>query len=140
MNCYFSPELIKGVKINGTIFKKVKGGGKSNAARFEFIRVPCWQNNEWMRTWLWNVLHWIDLIEYNYQQQAESSEDDDTLMAFPLNLTNCDKWFGCKFRDFCHFWANPLQKCDEPPLGFRVDRWDPTEKPATHKFDLTVKE
>ena len=49
------------------------------------------------------------------------------LMCFPMNTESCTKYFGCAYHDFCQAWPNPLQHCEEPPLGFKIEHWDPTE-------------
>jgi len=33
-------------------------------------------------------------------------------------------------------WPNPLQRCDEPPLGFKVEYWDPRKEDARHEMEF----
>lgn len=58
------------------------------------------------------------------------------MMAFPMNDTSCTDFFGCPYHDYCMSWQNPLQRCGEPPLGFREEFWDPSAMETTHKKDL----
>lgn len=119
LHCLFPPEEVLGVKINGASFMK---------SGITFDRIPMWKTLDQMQVWYWNVLHWLDMIEWNFNQLAECSPNDKVLMAFPMNDQSCTKYFGCPWIDFCLSWPNPLQKCDYPPSGFAVEHWNPLER------------
>jgi hypothetical protein len=58
------------------------------------------------------------------------------MMCFPMNPTNCTKYFGCKYHDYCMSWPNPLQRCEEVPYGMKIEYWDPSAEEAKHTFKL----
>jgi hypothetical protein len=103
-------------KVNGCFFAK-----KGNS----FLRVPIIKAKPAMQVWLDTENFWFSRLEQEMDQLAAASEDDQTLLAFPLNPTSCSTWSGCQFRDFCTSWANPLQRVHRAPIGFEVDWWDP---------------
>ena len=125
--CLYPGEEIYGVKINGTFFQKTKIG---------LQRVPIRKTLEQMQQWMWNVVWWADQIAWQFETLMACSENDEVLMAFPQNPTSCTKYFGCPYHDFCLAWPNPLQHCDEPPTGMKIEYWDPTEREATHRMEL----
>ena len=53
--CMYDRKEVYGVKINGAIFRKKDT---------EFVRVPVRKDNNMMNVWLWNVNHYIELIEW----------------------------------------------------------------------------
>ena len=123
---------IYGVKVNGTFFKK---GGN------DYIRVPVRKTPDMMQVWWWNVLHYLDMLDWNFEQLEECDEDDQIMRAFPMNTQSCTKYFGCAYADFCKVWPNPLKRIDNPPLGFTEDRWNPADRDdsAREVIDLTKK-
>jgi hypothetical protein len=127
MNCLYDPKTVWGVKINGTFFKK---------RSIEFLRVPIRKTLGHMKQWIWNVAWWADQIRWQFDLLERCGADDQVLMAFPQQPGSCTKYFGCPYHDFCLTWPNPLQHCDEPPLGYAVERWDPSEREATHTMEL----
>jgi hypothetical protein len=127
LHCLFPREQVWGVEINGTFFQK-----KEN----KFQRVPARRSLEMMQASYWNVLHQMQMIEHNMDLLMKAKPDDKVMMCFPMNPTNCTKYFGCKFHDFCMAWANPLQRCDEIPFGFKIEHWDPSAEEAKHTFNL----
>jgi hypothetical protein len=127
--CLFPKEQVWGVEINGVFFQK-----KEN----KFMRVPARRNPDMMNVWHWTVLHLVNMIEWETQRMFDCREDDLVLTAFPMNPTNCTKYFGCKYHDYCMAWANPLERCDEIPMGFKQEWWNPAneESTAKHVFHL----
>lgn len=125
--CLYPKDEVKGVQIRGTFFYKSKP--------VEFEDVPCWKSPNQMDTWLWNTNWWYNLLKHNFELLSECSDSDDVMMAFPMNCESCTKYFGCAYHDFCTAWPNPLQKCDQPPLGFKQEFWNPLEKESTHKME-----
>jgi len=131
--CLFPEEEVWGVEINGVIFNKTK---------IQFSRVPCRQSKDMMRVWFWNVNHWFNMIEWEFERLMECKESDSVMMCFPMNTESCTKYFGCKYHDFCRVWANPLQRIDEIPVGFKQEYWNPMDddKNAKHIFNLPITE
>lgn len=127
--CLFPAEQVWGVEINGVFFQK-----KEN----KFMRVPARRNLSMMNVWQWNVCHVMNMIDFETNRMYDVKESDEVMEAFPMNPTNCTKYFGCKYHDFCMAWANPIQRCDEIPTGFKVEYWNPKdeETKAKHVFNL----
>lgn len=124
--CLYGFENVKHIIFNGSIFKKVKG--TRGGSLFDFHREKVFKEKHAMQAWHFNTLYWMDQIENEYRLLSESSENDDVLLAFPMNTTNCSKWFGCQYKNFCMAWKNPLQKCHQCPMGMIVDHWNPMEE------------
>lgn len=115
------------VNVNGIAFLKTK---------IDFNRVPVEYGPDQMRVWLWNVNHLYDLYEHYMHLLLDSKESDPVLRTFPMCTESCTKYFGCVYQDFCYSWPNPLRRCYEPPLGFQIFHWDPSEIDATQKVEL----
>lgn len=95
---------------------------------------------EQMQVWLDNTRHYIYEIEREYQLLEICHENDQVLQAFPLRETAClDYGKRCGFHDFCLAWPNPLRRCFEPPIGFKVEHWDPTAQPTKKEFTIEPK-
>lgn len=122
----FSPEEVFGVVINALGFLKTKNS---------LLRHPIHKSLESMQVWLWNTLYWVDQIRWHTALLNDTSEEDEVMMAFPMNTESCTKYYGCPFKDFCSTWSNPLRHCDEPPAGFTVRWWNPLEQPARYKVE-----
>ena len=142
--CLFPVETVSGVTFRGSIFRKVKKGWEQLAQKanltvqppYEFIEFPARKSIDQMNTWLWHAQLYLDQISFCFEMLAEAKEEDEVLETFPMNPTNCTKWFGCEFMDFCQAWQNPLQRCYEPPLGYIEEHWDPSAKPAKKTFEI----
>lgn len=129
--CIYPIEQVWGIEINGVFFQK-----KEN----KFQRVPARRSTEMMNVWHWNVCHICNMLDFEIGRLNDSSESDQVLMAFPQNPTNCTKYFGCKYHDFCMAWANPLQHIYEVPYGFKVEYWNPLEDGPTPKKVFNLEE
>jgi hypothetical protein len=148
LNCLFHPDIVEGVTFRGSIFKKVKKAWEqlannqklTYAAPYDFIEYPAKKSVDQMQTWLWNTTYELDKLNHNFELLADAREDDPVLFAFPFNPTSCADYFGCEYIDFCQAWQNPLQRCSEPPLGFKEEHWNPMAKPAKHKFEIGGKD
>ncbi|OQB10005.1 MAG: PD-(D/E)XK nuclease superfamily protein [Parcubacteria group bacterium ADurb.Bin216] len=129
--CLYPAEQVGGVEINGVFFQKIEN---------KYQRVPARRSLKMMDVWQWNVLHIMNSIEFETHRMYDSF-GLNTMQAFPYNPTNCTKYFGCKYHDFCMSWANPLDHIEEIPFGFKVERWDPSAEESTAKnvfhFDKT---
>lgn len=114
--CLFPREKVWGVEINGSIFSKKD---------IKFQRVPARRTIEAMEVGYWNMIDWCDAIVHEFARLDSCKESDATLRAFPMNTENCTKYFGCTYHDYCIAWGNPLGRCDEVPMGMKVEFWNP---------------
>ena len=142
--CMYPQAEVAGVRMNGVAFKKVakpwediKAGVKSKyQPPYDFHRLDAFRSRGQMHNWLWTAQYWLDQIEANFQWLEDCSPDDQLLYSFPMNSTNCTKFNGCPWHDFCNSWNNPLARCDEPPLGFMIEHWDPTAEEPKTKIEI----
>ena len=95
-----------------------------------------------MQAWFWNVNHWFDMIQWEFERLGQCKESDPVMMCFPMNTENCTKYFGCAYHEMCRRWANPLQHIEEPPWGMKIEHWNPAdeEKSAKKVFHLAKPE
>ena len=125
--CLYPREEVKGVMYRGTFFYKSKP--------CEFEEVPCWKSMDSMQVWLWNTVYWYNMIRSNYELFSQCREDEEVMMAFPMQTESCTKYFGCSYHDFCTAWPNPLRRCQEPPMGYKVEFWNPADDETTTKME-----
>lgn len=126
--CLFPKDTVWGVEINGTIFSKKD---------IKFQRVPSRRTLAAMEAWYYNTIDWCDAIYREFERLHECSESENTLRAFPMNTESCTKYFGCSFHDYCMAWSNPLQRCEEPPMGFKQEFWNPKAEESKTKIDIS---
>lgn len=132
--CLFPIELVKGLRVNVACFPKTKTFNPD--INRDLVRIPCWRSPTYMQNWLWLANDVFDRVEFEFERFKASKDTDDVLMAFPQRPTACSDFFGCPYLDFCFAWRNPLRKCEQPPSGFKVEFWNPLERPAEGKVDL----
>jgi len=125
--CLYPENEVVGMVISGAGILKTK---------FDFQRLPIKKGRDQMQVWLFNMNYWLEELEEELGHLSAAKESDPIFVAFPQVPTSCEKYWGCEFHDYCLAWANPLQHCEEPPLGFVQKFWDPRKKPFTHKMDL----
>jgi len=135
---YEKPEDIFGMVVNGLFIHnppKMKKDGTpyAGAKDTEFHRVPIRKTLLQMIDWLATVNYWYDRLDKDFELLSHTQEDSEIMYAFPKNTESCSHYFGCKYRDYCAAWLNPIRKCEEPPVGFIEDHWDPREKQETAK-------
>jgi len=138
LSMMYPDEPTYGLKINGLFIKsppqlKKDGTPYANSTDTEFHRVPIQKTVPQLEDWLWNVNFWLEFIEIEFENLAEVDEDDEVMHAFPKNTESCDKYYGCPYRDYCLAWLNPLRKCEQIPMGFIEEHWDPRSKRETAK-------
>lgn len=114
----YEPEEVEGVIINGSVFRT-----KDN----EHLRIPVQFQNDMRLVWLWEANHWLNQIEWNFEQLAECSPSDKVMVAFPRNSASCSK-YGCRFPGMCSLHANPLRRLGQTPIGYKQEFWDPRER------------
>lgn len=136
--CMYPVEDVIGVEFDGTAFAYLKRGSKQRDQGYHisFKQVPAWKTPDQMNVWLWNVVDLVEDLERELDRLSYCEEGDAVMQCFPMNTNNCTKYYGCAFHDYCMSWPNPLQRCYEPPLGFKVEHWDPREMKTTNKKDL----
>ena len=131
LHCLYPEDEVEGVIMNGCFFIKRKKDP------FDFSRVPTTRSRDQMDTWLFNANYWYDQIQREMELLVNSDADSDLLIAFPLNTTNCLNYGRvCEYHDYCLAWPNPLQKCGEPPLGFKIEHWNPRARDAKVRYEL----
>ncbi len=83
-----------------------------------------------MGAWLERVNTWIERLKIDMELLTYETTDGMPMAAFPQNDTACFN-FGqqCAFFDFCNAWASPLARCEQVPIGFKQEYWNPLERP-----------
>lgn len=137
--CLYPIDRVLGVLYDGCSFEYLKRGSGVRSAGYHinFKQVSAYKTADQMNTWLWTVNDILDRLEMEMNRLFHCSDDDDVLQAFPMNPEACTKYWGCVFHDYCLAWQNPLRRCEEPPLGFKVEYWDPSKIYTTNKENLT---
>lgn len=102
--------------------------------------LPCRKTPEQMLSWLNSTSKWHQKLKEDILFLESAPEDylleNDVLECFPLNSQSCTKYFGCEYHPYCCAWANPMKHCEEPPIGFRQEFWDPNERPAKKEINV----
>jgi len=134
--CLYPPEEVKGMVFDGLgVWRTPKG----REYKCDFMRTAAYKNKVQMQVWLWQVSTIYDRLEDELAYLSVCQDSDQVMEAFPLRTENCTKYFRtCPYHDFCCAWPNPLQKCFEPPMGYKVEFWDPRKmaEDATNKVEL----
>jgi hypothetical protein len=129
LHCMYPEDEVAGVIVNGTCFQK---------RDIKFMRVPIYKTLNHMNAWLADALYWANSIKREFYELSDSRDSDSVLQAFPRNPVSCTKYFGCPYHDFCCIWSNPLQRCDELPLGFMEDHWNPLDREVKKEVSLDL--
>jgi len=131
--CLYPENEVWGVEINGSIWHK---GSKKSAGEVIFERVPARRKIDMMENWRVQTISWVQSMKQDTEKVLEVSENAIVLEAFRQNPGDCTSYFGCKYFDYCIAWANPLRSCQEVPIGFKQEHWDPTAVEVHQKFVL----
>lgn len=136
--CMFPIEQVLGIEFCGTGFAFLSRNSKARSAGYHasFCRVPAFKTPEQMNSWLWTINDLLDDLDYEMENLSHCKESDAVLMAFPMNPSSCSDFRGCPYHDYCLAWQNPLQQAHEPPLGFKIEFWDPSSQDTRVKKDL----
>jgi hypothetical protein len=139
--CMFPIEDVLGIEFCGTGFEYLTRGSAARPAGYHTTlqRVPAFKTPDQMNVWLWSVNDLLQEIDADMDALYHCKEEDPVLMSFRMNPGSCTNYRGCPFHDFCLAWSNPLQQCYEPPLGYKVEFWDPSAMETTVKKDLVWK-
>jgi len=136
--CLFPIADVLGVEFCGTGFAFLKRGSSQRSAGYHATlkRVPAYKTPDQMNVWLWTVHNLIDDIEREFERLSKCTPNDPVMTAFPMRSKGCTDFRGCPYLDYCIAWPNPLRQCNEPPLGFVQEFWNPLEMESTVKKDL----
>ena len=136
--CMYPIDQVIGVEFDGTCFEYLKRGSKAREQGYHisFQRVPAWKTPDQMNVWLWNVIDLMADLDREMDRLSDCQEGDAVMQCFPMNTNSCSKYWGCAFHDYCMSWANPLQRCEDPPLGMKVEHWNPMKMDTTNKKNL----
>lgn len=139
--CMYPIEQVIGIEYCGTSFAYLTKNSRVRPAGYHigFKRIPAWKTPDQMNVWLWSVIQYLDDIERETDRLFHCSENDQVMQAFPMNPRSCSKYYGCPFHYYCISWSNPLRAAEEPPLGFKIEFWDPSAMKTTNKKNLTWK-
>ncbi|RLC32205.1 MAG: hypothetical protein DRH37_01235 [Deltaproteobacteria bacterium] len=147
MNCLYPSKDVGTVILNSCHFLRSKGAWKdlnefgktTKKLPWEFYRLNSPRTANQMNVWLSNVNYYYSEFMNEIDILMNDCRTTDTVLsAFPMNENSCIS-FGrvCEFQDFCTAWPNPLSKFhEEPPMGFKVDFWNPMEAEAKHVVSL----
>lgn len=124
-NCYtnalyslFPEDKVYGIRINAAAFFKTKAP--------EFMRIPVRRTIPMLNAWYTNIVEWMTDYFFDLDRlMTDESDENQTMIAFKQNTTACVDYFGCPFHSFCIAWPNPLRYIEEPPIGFKVEFWNP---------------
>lgn len=129
----FGNDKVDKALINGAIIRK-----KS----LDFERVPVRLTPNVMEEWLDNAQYWARMINaetegFRKELHNDGLEDQDVMNWFRQNPTSCMKYGKCPYFDFCTSWSNPMKRTmGKPPIGFEIDRWDPSELRSNVEVEL----
>jgi hypothetical protein len=144
LNCLFPAEEVDCVEMNALVLLNRKrnwdellttGKNVKYLPPYEFLRCKVPRSNEQMAVWHWNLLYYLTQLQHYFELLASASDSDTILTTFPMRTDSCTTYGKlCPYYDFCCAWPNPLQRCQEPPIGLAIDFWNPLEKEAKHEF------
>jgi hypothetical protein len=129
--CMFDIEEVGGIIIDGVCFQKTQ---------VNFKRLPIKKEHRIIDSWLWNINNQFEALERDMAYLKSLDSIPDRFEGFEMRFNSCNNYFGCRFRDFCKYWDNPLEWCGTPPTGYKEEHWDPSdlsEHPAKMVIDKT---
>lgn len=133
--CLFGEDdAVGGIRVRCSFFYKAKPS--------EFDEALVEKNLSQMQSWLTSQTNWYDSLQYDMKFLLESERTESPAMrSFPMNEKACFNYGRkCSYFDFCCAWANPLQRCENVPLGFVHEVWDPRDLHTNSFIDLTKPE
>lgn len=144
LNCLYPRDKVDGLIYRGTFFGHTKkawdqlasGQNLTYKDPIEFVEYPAFKSKDQMQSWLWHCNYYFDRIQAEFEYLTDVTEDDEVMIAFPQQPSSCSNYGGCAYLDFCQTWPNPLRKCQEPPLGYKEEHWNPSLKEAKNVFNL----
>lgn len=136
--CMYPIDQVDGVEFYKIGFEYLQRSSRNREAGYNCTirKIPAFKRPDQMNTWLWLVNDILDEIDRDLDRLSHSTDGESVLQAFRQNPKSCTNYGGCPFHDFCLGWQNPLRRCQEPPLGFRQEFWDPSKIETVNKFNL----
>lgn len=131
-------QKVEGVTINASFFRKT---GKN-----DHRRIPVNKSSEYMESWMWETIHWMEQIQWNFEQLHRTSPKDPVMRCFPRNGNACTEYNRlCSFHTLCRMHHNPteLMHRNKLPFGFKQEFWNPMdreENPANWEIIGTTQE
>lgn len=117
---------VKSVWIDGAlVHKKVHDA-------FKFV--PVNRQVSHLKSWLWETLFWVRMIEDEEERFKELKPDAEYLAAYPKNTGSCSDWSGCTFKDVCTMIPNPA--IADLPVGFSEKHWEPFDVLEIEKLGM----
>lgn len=133
MYCLFDPAEVEGVLLNGVIFKKTKANRNTDAKQgigrhFEFLRPLVSRQIHQMEAWIERTVYHLDMMRMHFDMLADEDPSNKVMRAFPMVTTSCTKYLGCKYKNFCMAFDNPIKQFLKyaTPMGWELKHWDPT--------------
>jgi len=130
--CLFGEDnLVGGIRVRCSFFYKAKPS--------EFDEAIVEKSLSQMQAFVDSTRNWYDNLIYDTQYLKETDDTENpTLRSFAMNPNACFSYGRkCSYFDFCSAWANPLTRCEQVPLGFKREVWDPREQHTNITLDLT---
>jgi hypothetical protein len=139
--CLFPIDKVLGVEFCGCGFEYLSRGSAQRPPGCYSIlkRYPAYKTPQQMNVWLWEVNNLWEQIENDLDRLSQCNDSDSVLQCFPRRPSSCTKYRGCEFHPYCISWDNPLRRCQEPPIGFKQEFWNPAEKDSRNKMQLSWK-
>ena len=114
-----------------SIFRK---GSKGH----EHKRIPIRKTMGMLNEWLVNVSEWVRAINFDVKTMFDLMSvfrQKESMPVFRRCDHGCTAYYTmCPFFDLCTMWENPLQRCDEVPLGYEQEYWDPSVREEGKTF------
>ena len=129
LKCLYPDENAEMLVRQATFYSVDKRNGKQRPTDFD--EQPIGKSDAQMQAWLERTNQWIDRMQIDMDiLMNEDNTDNSVMRSYPQNDTACFN-FGrrCEFFDFCNAWPNPLTRCDQTPIGFHIEWWDPLAQP-----------
>ena len=136
--CLYPKEEIEGGKVRCSFFYKPRRGETEGRAEFDEALIA--KTPKQMQTWIVRMNRWMDLLAKETERLLEDdSPSRDVMASFPMNDTACfDFGKKCTYFDLCNAWPNPLARAESPPIGLKVEFWDPRDAETIREtVDLT---
>jgi len=110
--CIFGADIVSGAIVEGAFFKK---------SGTTFNRAIVTKTKEAMAVWYYNTMRWYDLLMDDFVMLNEvDSEGSKVMQSFAMRTESCAYHYGslCPYYEICTTFANPLNRCTNPPMGF----------------------
>lgn len=140
----WGPAKFKGILVDAALVHRDVHEG--------FKLIPVEEQLPMLEDWLWNTHRRIqsiegdmDRLEYIRRVKAGGPTNDTIadlqyLSAFPQKTEACTAYGNtCPFIDLCRSKADP-EAWEQPPKGFRVERWSPFDELELAKIGLPAPE